>query len=103
MEASPTRASKNSRARLGKRGLARFQVRGRDVDRDLIRAIARRLAEGGPEASRLRAAVSPIVAGQPPTVGGILAALRRSPLVGANLELRRPRVSTPALVKATLR
>jgi len=31
------------------------------------------------------------VAGEPPKTGGILAALRRSPLVGANLNLARSR------------
>jgi hypothetical protein len=91
MEASPTRASKNSRARPRKRVLTRFQVLGRDADRDLIRLIARQLAEGGPEADRLRAAVSEIVAGTPSKPSGILAALRSSPLVGADLDLTRQR------------
>nr|WP_252393884.1 hypothetical protein [Candidatus Rhodoblastus alkanivorans] len=72
--------------------MARFDVLGRDADRDLIRSLARRLAEDGPEASRLRAAVSQTIAGEPPKKGGILAALRRSPLVGADLDLARPRV-----------
>jgi hypothetical protein len=31
------------------------------------------------------------VAGEPPKTGGILVALRRSPLVGADLDLSRPR------------
>jgi len=66
-------------------------VLGRDADRDLIRSLARRLAEDGPEASRLRAVVSQTVAGEPPKKGGILAALRRSPLVGADLDLTRSR------------
>lgn len=64
---------------------------GRDADRDLIRSIARRLAEDSPEASRLRAVVKQSVAGEPPRKGGILAALRRSPLVGADLDLSRSR------------
>lgn len=64
---------------------------GRDADRDLIRSIARKLAEDTPEASELRASVSKSVAGEPPRKGGILAALRRSPLVGAELDLTRPR------------
>jgi hypothetical protein len=76
---------------LSKRGLARFEVLGRDADRDLIRSLARRLAEDGAEASRLRAIVGQAVAGEPPRKGGILAALRRSPLVGADLDFRRPR------------
>jgi hypothetical protein len=71
--------------------VARFEVLGRDADRDLIRSLARRLAEDDPEASRLRAAVSQTVAGEPPKKGGVLAALRRSPLAGADLDLTRPR------------
>jgi hypothetical protein len=88
---SQKRAIQNYRSRLGERGLARFEVLGRDADRDLIRSLARRLAEDGPEASRLRAAVSQTIAGEPPKKGGILAALRRSPLVGVDLDLTRPR------------
>ena len=91
MGSSQNRAIQNYRTRLNERGLARFEVLGRDADRDLIRSLARRLAEGGPEASRLRAAVSQSIAGEPPRKGGILAALRRSPLVGADLDVTRPR------------
>lgn len=87
---SQKRAIQTYRSRLSERGLARFEVLGRDADRDLIRSLARRLAEEGPEASRLRAALSQTIAGEPPKKGGILAALRRSPLVGANLDLARP-------------
>ncbi len=83
------RAIQNYRSRIGERGLARFEVLGRDADRDLIRSLARRLAEDTPEASELRAAVSSSIAGEPPRPGGILAALRRSPLVGADLNLSR--------------
>jgi hypothetical protein len=88
---SQKRALRNYRSRLGKRGLARFEVLGRDADRELIRSLARRLAEDGPEASRLRATVSRSMTGESPRKGGILAALRRSPLVGADLDLTRPR------------
>ena len=88
---SQKRAIQNYRSRLSERGLARFEVLGRDADRDLIRSLARRLAEDGPDASRLRAAVSQTITGDPPKKGGILAALRRSPLVGADLDLNRPR------------
>jgi transposase InsO family protein len=88
---SQKRAIQNYRSRLGERGLARFEVLGRDTDRDLIRTLARRLAEDGPDASRLRAVVSQTIAGEPPRKGGILAALRRSPLVGVDLDLTRPR------------
>ncbi|MNV61810.1 hypothetical protein D3C71_1543340 [compost metagenome] len=74
---------------MSDRGLARFEVLGRDADRDLIRMLARRLAENGPESAKLRAAVNDTINGEPPKKGGILAALRRSPLVGANVEISR--------------
>ena len=85
------RALRNYRSRLVKRGMARFEVLGLDADRDLIRSLAKRLAEDDSEAARIRAAVSRTVAGEPPRKGGILAALRRSPLVKADLNLARPR------------
>ena len=91
MESSQKRAIRNYRSRLSDRGLARFEVLGRDTDRELIRSLARRLAEDGPEAARLRAAASRIIADEPSRKGGIVAALRRSPLVGADLDLTRSR------------
>jgi len=91
VNSSQKRAIRNYRSRLSERGLARFEVLGLDADRDLIRSLARRLAEEGPEAKRLRAAVSQTITGEPPEKGGILAALRRSPLVGADLNLTRLR------------
>ncbi|MGB3045819.1 MAG: hypothetical protein WBB98_21790 [Xanthobacteraceae bacterium] len=89
--ASQKRAIKNYRERLSDRGMARFEVLGRDADRDLIRSLAKRLAEDGLEADRIRAAVSQSIGSTPPRKGGILDALRRSPLVGADLDLTRPR------------
>jgi len=89
-DTSQRRAIRNYRNRLVERGMARFEVLGRDSDRELIRSLARHLAEGGPNAERLRAAVSQGVAGQPPRKGGILEALRRSPLVGDDVVPARP-------------
>jgi len=83
------RALRNYRTRLVKRGMARFEVLGLDTDRELIRSLAKRLAEDDPEALRIRATVSQTIAGEPPRKGGILAALRRSPLVGADINLAR--------------
>jgi hypothetical protein len=60
------------------------------ANRALISSLARRLAEKGPEAARIRAAVSNTISGEPPKRGGIVAALRRSPLVGEDLDLGRP-------------
>ncbi len=91
MSSSQKRAIQNYRSRLSERGMARFEVLGRADDRDLIRSLARRLAEDGADAERLRAAVSQTLGGQPAKKGGVLAALRRSPLVGAELDLTRPR------------
>jgi hypothetical protein len=89
---SQKRAIQNYRSRLSARGLARFEVLGLDSDRDLIRSLARRLADNGPDAARIRTTVNQTISGDPPKTGGILAALRRSPLVGANLDLRRPHI-----------
>ena len=86
---SQERALKNYRKRLSRRGMARFEVLGRDADRELIRSLARRLAEEGPDATRLRARVRQTLSGEPPKKGGIVAALRRSPLVGADVDIRR--------------
>lgn len=89
-DSSQKRALKNYRNRLGSRGLTRFEVLGLDADRALIRSLAKRLAENDTEAMRIRTEVGRTVAGEPPQKGGILAALRRSPLVGAGLEVYRP-------------
>ena len=90
---SQKRAIKNYRDRLTERGLTRFEVLGPEGDRDLIRAIARRLSEEGSEAAKLRAALRQTMAAGIEKKGGILQALRRSPLVGAELELSRPVVT----------
>jgi hypothetical protein len=89
--ASQKRALKNYRTRLSRRGMARFEVLGLDGDRELIRLLAQRLAEDGSDATRIRATVSRSIAGEPPKKGGILDALRRSPLVGADLDVTRSR------------
>ena len=88
---SQKRALRNYRSRLSERGMTRFEVLGLEADRDLIRSLARRLAENGPDAERIRATVSSTVSGRPAAKGGILDALRRSPLVGAELGLARSR------------
>ncbi len=86
---SQSRALANYRKRLSQRGMARFEVLGLETDRDLIRAVARRLADRSPEAAQIRSEIRIKVAEKPGEKGGILAALRRSPLVGAELELTR--------------
>jgi hypothetical protein len=86
---SQKRALKNYRKRVGGLGVARFEVLGLDTDRELIRSLARRLAEGGPDATRIRATIRRTISGEPPRKGGILDALRRSPLVGVDLKVSR--------------
>jgi hypothetical protein len=87
---SQKRALKNYRDRLNERGLSRFEVLGLDTDRGLIRSLAKQLAEKSPGAARLRATVSRTISGDPAKKGRVLAALRRSPLVGTDLNLARP-------------
>jgi hypothetical protein len=85
------RAIENDWSRLTKRGIVCFEIQALESDRDRIRALARKLTEEGGKAGQLRRAVHQAVAGGSPKAGGILAALRRSPLVGADLDLSRPR------------
>jgi hypothetical protein len=88
---SQKRAIKNYRDRLTERGMARFEVLGLGADRDLIRTLAKRLAEDGPDVDRIRAVISRSIGSEPPKKGGILDALRRSPLVGADIDFARSR------------
>jgi hypothetical protein len=95
------RAVDNYRQRLDQRGMARFEVLGLNADRDLIRSLAKRLAADDPDSARIRATVRRTVSGEEPRKGGILSALRRSPLVGADLDIgryqhHRQRHQTPA-------
>ena len=90
-KSSQRRAIDTYRSRLAERGMARFEVIGRETDREPIRAVARRLANGGPEAYRLHAAVFEAISGEPSAKGGIVRALLASPLVGSELELPRHR------------
>ena len=76
--------------------MVRFQVLGLEADHELIRCLAIRLAEGNADAARIRADVSRIIADKPSKKGGILSALRRSPLVGADLDLAREQLQFKA-------
>ena len=98
--AAQKRAIENYRARLTQRGYKRFEVMALESDRELIRSLARHLAEEGLEAEQARQVVKALVAGEPPKVGGILSALRRSPLVGADLD--EPLAHGQAQLLATL-
>jgi hypothetical protein len=88
--AAQAQALKNYRKRLTKRGMARFEVLGLAADRELVRTIAKRLAEDTPEAAEMRAAMRKKVTEEPGTKGDIWNWLRNSPLVGVDLNLTRP-------------
>ena len=91
MSYSPKRVAPHSCTAVRARGMTRFEVLGLAIDRELIRSLARKLAEHEPGASQLRALVTRFMAVTSPIKGGILAALRRSPLVEAKLDVRRAR------------
>lgn len=86
---SHQRAIQKYRGRLAKTGMARFEVLGLDSDRQIIRVLAKRLAARDADASEIRASIHRAVAGKRTGAGGILASLRRSPLVGADLTIGR--------------
>jgi hypothetical protein len=88
-QASQKRAVANHRRRLVERGVSRYEVRGLEKDKELVRKLAKRLVADDADAARLRTEMLRQVADEPPRRGGIWAALRRSPLVGANLHLER--------------
>jgi hypothetical protein len=89
MQTSQNRAVANHRRRLTDHGMARYEVRGLETDKQLVRKLAKRLAANDADARRLRAELAQRVTGGEPCRGGIWAALRRSPLVGADLNLER--------------
>jgi hypothetical protein len=98
MNASQKRAVASHRRRLGERGLARYEVRGLEQDKQLIREIAKRLTANDTAAEQLRAELKCQTGKQDPsatdnnwprTGKDLWDALRRSPLVGANLDLER--------------
>jgi hypothetical protein len=68
-------------------------VQGLETDRELIRTLARRLAEGGPASISMRATVSQLIAAGGSPKGRILTALRRSPLADADLQISRERLT----------
>jgi hypothetical protein len=86
------RATQRYRDRLGERGMCRFEVMGLERDRALIRSLAKRLANNDPEAVEIRESITRSIGDKPGRKGGIYEALRRSPLVGADLDFERVRV-----------
>ena len=94
MKESPQkRAVRNYRNRLHARGLMRFEVMGRQVDRELLRQLAIKLAANDAAAAELRANIMTILPDRSRRTGGILEALRQSPLVGADLTFEREKTA----------
>jgi len=89
MSRAQRRAVDNYRHRLTERGWSRFEVVGLEADKTLLRSLARRLADQTAESAELRASIGRALTDEKPRKGGVLAALRRSPLVGAELDLSR--------------
>lgn len=77
------------RARHRKNEIIQYEVVGSESDRDIIRSLVKRPAKGGGEADRVRTQIDEALDGK----GGIVAALLRSPPVGADLDLPRDRVA----------
>jgi hypothetical protein len=69
--------------------MARYEVRGLKADKELVRKLAKRLAANDTDAQRLRAEMAQWSASAEPRRGGVWAALRGSPAVGADLDLTR--------------
>jgi len=82
------RAVDNYRRRLSKRGMVRFEVLGLKKDRELVRALASKLAEKTAEADEMRASMHQSISAKKNRKGGLLEVLRTWPL--AELDLKRP-------------
>lgn len=83
------RAVANYRRRLAEQGVARYEVRGLDRDKSLVRRLAERLSANDAEAQTLRSDLATRLRAPDEARGTLYAALRRSPLVGADLDLSR--------------
>src|SRR5690348_5525033 len=86
---SQKRALHRYSKRISDEGMARFEILVRQSDRELIRSVAKRLASDDPDSARLRSTLRVAMSEGESTKGGILAALRRSPLVGADVGMKR--------------
>ena len=88
MTTAQKRAITNYRSRLAEKGMSRFEVLGRDKDRDLIRRLARFLTENPSHADEVHQTLDAVI--EESRRGNIYTSLRRSPLVGVDLDTSRP-------------
>ena len=63
------RAMESYRARMTQRGRKRFEVLAPETDRELIRSLARQLAEAGPNSEQTRQRIKALVSGEPAKAG----------------------------------
>jgi hypothetical protein len=89
--AAQKKAVLNHRKRLRRSGLGRFEVQGRVADKKLLRELARKLAENSADSTRMRQTLADAVSNANEPTGSVWAALRRSPLVGGDVEFERIR------------
>lgn len=83
------KAIQRHRERLSQAGMARFEVKAPVGDKDLIRRVAQALAQSDKAdalRSQIETAINPV---SDERRGGLVAALLRSPLVGADIDLSR--------------
>ena len=83
------RAVVKNRRGLRARGMSRFEVRGLDSDKTLLRDLAKRLAADDPAAQQLRLELGQKLAPPDNERGGIWRWLRASPLVGVDWYIER--------------
>jgi hypothetical protein len=92
----PTVAKSSQRRRVAnhrrrrEQNMSRYEVRGLKRDKELVRHVARQLAAGDAAAKRLRKELTEKTREPEASGGSLVAALRRSPLVGIDWEIERP-------------
>jgi hypothetical protein len=81
---APYRAVVKNRRAMRARGMSRYEVRGLERDKALVRALAKRLAADDAAAKALRTALEQATAGEAAGSRSIVDWLRASPLVGVD-------------------
>ena len=85
------KALQTYRQKIEQRGLVRFEVMAPESDRSILREVAISLTRGGANADKIRGTLRDVLSDENETRGSIYLALRRSPLVSAELKIKRSR------------
>jgi hypothetical protein len=88
--AKPSQRRRVANHRRREQNMSRYEVRGLKRDKELVRHVARRLAAGDAAANRLRKELTEKTKEPEASGASLVAALRRSPLVGVDWEIERP-------------